>query len=86
LDSLALTCAEGDSHTFLSTFDEEYETADGIKGGDLKMGFFISRNMPHVVKFDGRPQLDSDRLIEKGLAKTFLICNKPWIGRIQLWT
>jgi hypothetical protein len=30
------TCSEGDPSMFLRAFDEEYKTADGVKGGDLK--------------------------------------------------
>jgi hypothetical protein len=33
------TCSEGDSSTFLKAFDEEYETADGVKGGEPQEGF-----------------------------------------------
>src|ERR1700729_1970464 len=51
------TCSEGDSSTFLRVFDEEYETADGIKGGDLKKDFLLGRDIPRVVKFDRRPHL-----------------------------
>jgi len=57
------TCSEGDSSTFLRAFDEEYETADGIKGGDLKKGFLLGHDIPRVVKFDRRPHLD--KLIEE---------------------
>jgi hypothetical protein len=52
------TCSEGDSSTFLRAFDEEYETADGVKGGDLKKGFLLGRDIPRLVKFDRRPHLD----------------------------
>ena|ERR1700676_4105469 len=61
-------CSEGDSSTFLRAFDEEYETADGVKGGDLKKGFLLGRDIPCVVEFDHRPQLDE--LIEE-LTETF---------------
>ena len=44
---------------FLRAFDEAYETADGIKGGDLKKGFLLGRDIPRMVKFDRRPQLDA---------------------------
>jgi hypothetical protein len=40
------TCSEGDSSTFPKAFDEGYKTADGIKRGDLKMGFLVSHNIP----------------------------------------
>ena len=53
------TCSEGDSSTFLRAFDEEYETADGVKGGDLKKGFLLARDIPRMVKFDRRPHLDA---------------------------
>jgi hypothetical protein len=51
-------CLEGDSSTFFRAFDEQYETADGVKGGDLKKGFLLGRDIPRMVKFDRRPQLD----------------------------
>ena len=57
------TCSEGDLSTFLRAFDEEYETPDGVKGGDLKKGFLLGRDIARVVKFDCRPQLDA--LIEE---------------------
>lgn len=44
---------------FLRAFDEEYETADGVKGGDLKKGFLLGRDIPRTVKFDRRTQLDT---------------------------
>jgi len=55
LDSLD-TCSEGGSGTFLRAIDEEYETADGVKGGDLKKDFLLGRDR---FKFDRRPQLDA---------------------------
>jgi hypothetical protein len=53
------TCSEGDSSTFLRAFDEEYETADGVKGGALKKGFLLGRDISRVVKFDRLPHLDA---------------------------
>jgi hypothetical protein len=44
---------------FLQAFDEEYEDQEGVKGGDLKRGFLATREIPRVVKFDRRPQLDA---------------------------
>jgi hypothetical protein len=68
------TCSEGDSTTFLKAFDE-YETTDGMKGGDLKKGFLLSRDIPRMVKFDCRPQLDA--LIDE-LTEAFAVrCEKP---------
>jgi hypothetical protein len=64
------TCSEGDSSMFLRAFDEEYEDEEGVKGGDLKRGFLATREIPRVVKFDRRPQLDA--LIEE-LTETFAI-------------
>ena len=52
------TCSEGDSSMFLRAFDEEYEDEKGVKGGDLKRGFLATREIPRMVKFDRRPQLD----------------------------
>ena len=60
------TCSEGDSSMFLRVFDEEYEDQEGVKGGDLKRGFLATREIPRVVKFDRRPQLDA--LIEEPFA------------------
>jgi hypothetical protein len=48
---------------FLRAFDEEYEDEEGVRGGDLKKGFLLGRDIPRVVKFDRRPQLDA--LIEE---------------------
>ena len=53
------TCSEGDSTTFLRTFDDKYKTADGVKGGDLKRGSLIGHDIPRMVKFDRRPHLDA---------------------------
>jgi hypothetical protein len=55
---------------FLRAFDEEYEGEDGVKGGDLKRGFLATREIPRVVKFDRRPQLDA--LIEE-LTEAFAV-------------
>ncbi|KAF8224713.1 hypothetical protein L208DRAFT_1409789, partial [Tricholoma matsutake] len=35
------TISGGGSNRFLRAFDEEYETADGVKGGDLKKSFLL---------------------------------------------
>jgi hypothetical protein len=64
------TCSEGDSSMFLRAFDEEYQDNEGVKGGDLKRGFLATREIPRVVKFDRRPQLDS--LIEE-LTEAFAV-------------
>jgi hypothetical protein len=55
---------------FLRAFDEEYETVHGVKGGDLKKGFLLGRDIPRMVKFDRRPQLDA--LIEE-LTEAFAV-------------
>ena len=55
---------------FLRAFDEEYEDHEGVEGGDLKSSFLATREIPCVVKFDRRPQLDA--LIEE-LTETFAI-------------
>jgi hypothetical protein len=52
------------------SFDEEYEDEDGVKGGDLKKGFLLGRDIPRVVKFDSRPHLDA--LIDE-LTETFAV-------------
>jgi hypothetical protein len=57
------TISNGRSSDFLRTFDEEYQNEDGVKGGELKMGFLVSRKIPRMVKFDRRPRLD--KLIEE---------------------
>jgi hypothetical protein len=64
------TCSESDLSMFLRAFDEEYEDHEGVEGGDLKSGFLATREIPRVVKFDRRPQLDA--LIEE-LTETFAI-------------
>ena len=53
------TISGGGTSRFLRAFDEEYEDEDGVKGGDLKRGFLATREIPRVVKFDRRPQLDA---------------------------
>ena len=53
------TISGSSSNKFLRAFDEEYETVDGVKGGDLKKGFLLGRDIPRMVQFDGRPQLDA---------------------------
>ena len=53
------TISGGGSNRFLRAFDEEYEDEDGVKGGDLKKGFLLGRDIPRTVKFDRRPQLDA---------------------------
>src|ERR1700733_8189945 len=55
---------------FLRAFDEEYEDEEGVRGGDLKKGFLLGRDIPRVVKFDHRPELDA--LIEE-LTETFAV-------------
>src|SRR5882762_2525073 len=44
---------------FLRAFDEEYEDEEGVRGGDLKKGFLLDRDIPRVVKFDHQPHLDA---------------------------
>jgi hypothetical protein len=53
------TISGGSTSRFLRAFDEEYEDEEGVKGGDLKRGSLATREIPRVVKFDGRPQLDA---------------------------
>jgi hypothetical protein len=53
------TISRGGASRFNRAFDEEYEDGDGVKGGDLKRGFLVTREIPCVVKFDRRPQLDA---------------------------
>src|SRR5882762_3599973 len=57
------TISGGGTSRFLRAFDEEYEDEEGVKGGDLKKGFLLGCDIPRVVKFDRRPQLD--KLIEE---------------------
>jgi hypothetical protein len=52
------TISGGSINRFLRAFDEEYEDEEGVKGGDLKRGFLATREIPRVVEFHGRPQLD----------------------------
>ena len=40
---------------FLRAFDEQYEDEEDVRGGDLKKGFLLGRDIPRVVKFDGCP-------------------------------
>jgi hypothetical protein len=53
------TISGGSASRFLRAFDEEYQDEVDVKGGDLKMGFLATREIPRVVKFDHRPQLDA---------------------------
>ena len=53
---------------FLRAFDEEYEDEEGVRGGDLKKGFLLGRDIPRAVKFDHRPQLD---VLIRELTETF---------------
>src|ERR1700689_2914639 len=53
------TVSVGGTSRFLRAFVEEYEDEDGVKGGDLKRGFLATREIPRVVKFDRRQQLDA---------------------------
>jgi hypothetical protein len=53
------TISGGGTRRFLRAFDEEYEDEEGVKGGDLKKGFLLGRDIPRTVKFDGRPRLDA---------------------------
>src|ERR1700727_3821148 len=64
------TISGGGTSRFLRAFDEEYEDEDGVKGGDLKKGFLLGREIPRVVKFDRRPHLD--KLIDE-LTETFAV-------------
>ena len=64
------TISGGSTSRFLRAFDEEYEDEEGVRGGDLKKGFLLGRDIPRVVKFDRRPQLDA--LIEE-LTETFAV-------------
>ena len=49
------TISGGGTSKFLRAFDEEFEDEGGAKGGDLKNGFLLGRDIPCVVKFDRRP-------------------------------
>jgi hypothetical protein len=55
------TTSGGGISRCLRAFDEEYE--DGVKGGDLKKGFLLGRDIPRVIKFDRRTHLE--KLIEE---------------------
>ena len=63
------TISGGSTSGFLRAFDEEYED-ERVKGGDLKKGFLLGRDIPRAVKFDHRPKLDA--LIEE-LTETFAV-------------
>jgi hypothetical protein len=53
------TISGGGTSRFLRAFDEQYQDEDGVRGGDLKKGFLLGRDIPRVVKFDRRPHLDA---------------------------
>jgi hypothetical protein len=63
------TISGGCTSRFLRAFDKEYKD-EGVKGGDLKKGFLLGRDIPHVVKFDRRPRLN--KLIEE-LTEAFAV-------------
>ena len=65
------TISGSSSNKFLRAFDEEYETVEGVKGGDLKKGFLVCRDIPRLVKFDHRPQLDA---LIRELTEAFTTC------------
>src|SRR5882757_2318123 len=69
------TISGGGSSRLLRAFDEEYEDEDGVKGGDLKKGFLLGRDIPRVVKFDSRPRLDA--LIEELTEAFAVLYEKP---------
>jgi hypothetical protein len=50
------TISNGRSSDLLRAFDEEYEIEDGVKGGALKNGFLLGRDIPRVVKFESSPR------------------------------
>ena len=52
------TISGGGTSRFLRAFDEAYEDEEDVKGGDLKRGFLVTREIPRMVKFDRRPHLD----------------------------
>ena len=64
------TCLEDDLSKFMRAFDEEYETAGGVRGGVIKTAFLLGRDIPRTVKFDRRPQLDA---LIKELTNTFAV-------------
>jgi hypothetical protein len=66
------TISVGGTSRFLRAFYEEYKNK-GVKGGDLKRGFLATCEMPHVVKFDRRPQLDA---LIKEPTQTLAVCYK----------
>ena len=53
------TISGSGTRRFLRSFDEEYKDEEGVRGGDLKKGFLLGRDIPRVVKFDHRPHLDA---------------------------
>jgi hypothetical protein len=65
----AHTISGGGTNRFLRAFDEEYED-EGVRGGNLKRGFLATREIPCVVKFDRRPQLDA---LVRELTETFSV-------------
>jgi hypothetical protein len=54
----------------LGSFDDAYEVEGGVNGGQYKRWLLLTRDIPHEVKFDDRPQLD--KLIEE-LTDTFAV-------------
>ena len=65
------TISGGGSSRFLRAFDEEYEDEDGVQSEETSRGdSFVSREIPRMIKFDGRPQLDA--LIEE-LTEAFAV-------------
>ena len=53
------TISGGGTSRFLRAFDEQYQDEDGVRGGDLKKGFLLGRDIPRVIKFDRCPHLDA---------------------------
>ena len=53
------TISGGGTSRFFRAFDEQYQDKDGVRGGDLKKGFLLGRDIPRVIKFDPRPHLDA---------------------------
>ena len=76
------TISQGDLKGLLRPFDEAYEENDSVKGGKLKKGSLLERDIPERVKFDGRPHLDE--LIAE-LTETFAVRyeKKPSEKRIR---
>ena len=64
------TIPGGGTSRFLRAFDGEYEDEEGVKGGDLKKGFLLGRDIPRMVKFDCPPRLD--KVIEE-LTEAFAV-------------